>query len=474
MDQRHRHVLIALAIVGASLGASSLARAERPLEAEKPSESTTTAVIGAVTTPVEPTPRTPLRRLTDADALGGRAREVESAMKDAAADLGLAVDLTGQIPGDGARESSMFARAAGGSWVFSVRLEGAPNGELTLRIAAVAPKSSTLVVRVEQVDATHLAARAASIVRDLVAQKPASALPPAPPSSATAAAPEEPVRSRGRPVLAVDAAALGIFGAYSIYSSAGTSDTRVLYPLLALGAGAGVGSALLASDEWDVSNGVAWTVAAGSFWGVISGLEIAEGQNVQPNGDRLAWGFAGGLVGTTLAVTTVALRRFDDGDAALTHSGAAFGTLGGAMIDLWVRGSLKQTPSWGVGLGAGVGLLGGGAFAAFSEVNPGRVMLIDLGAGLGALVGAAAGSPLVFKDETEQKDRGFVAAVLGGTLVGGTVAWLLTRGPTAPASPRRAQQSLDLGLRPFAGVIGESRRARETSPIYGMGVSGAF
>ena len=75
-----------------------------------------------------------------------------------------------------------------------------------------------------------------------------------------------PTRSPGRAVLAVNGAVFGAFVAYSIQRASGNDDPRVLYPLLALGTGIGIGSTLLASEEWDVSTGDAWVLSAGAWW----------------------------------------------------------------------------------------------------------------------------------------------------------------------------------------------------------------
>jgi peptidoglycan/LPS O-acetylase OafA/YrhL len=90
---------------------------------------------------------------------------------------------------------------------------------------------------------------------------------------------------------------------------------------------------------------------------------------------------------------------------------------------------VKETPNTGIGIGAAAGFLTGGATAAFVSTSANRVMLVDLGAGLGALGGASLASPLVFKNESETKTRLFLTAVLGGTIIGGTLGWLATREP---------------------------------------------
>src|SRR5690606_16407660 len=123
------------------------------------------------------------------------------------------------------------------------------------------------------------------------------------------------------------------------------------------------------------------------------------------------------------------------------------------------------------GVGTAAGLVSAGALAVFARVSPSRVLLVDLGAGLGAAAGAAVGSPLVFENVTEAKTRGFLAATVGGTLVGGGIAWWLTRdrpGAPPPAASAAAR------VVPTAGVIGASATREGAVPAYGVGARGTW
>src|SRR5207253_10660577 len=131
----------------------------------------------------------------------------------------------------------------------------------------------------------------------------------------------------------------GAFLAYSIQRSSGSDDPRVLYPLLALGTGVGLGSALLVADEWDVTTGDAWFLAAGGWWGAASGIFIANGRHVDPLSDRYAWGVGGGFVGLGFATLTLTRIRMDEGDAMIAHSGAALGLVLGGLGELTYRGT---------------------------------------------------------------------------------------------------------------------------------------
>jgi hypothetical protein len=161
----------------------------------------------------------------------------------------------------------------------------------------------------------------------------------------------------------------------------------------------------------------------------------------------------------------------DEGDAALTHSGGALGMFLGGLGELAYRGATTAdvTPYTGAGYGTAIGLVAAGTIAEFVQVSPSRVMLVDLGTGLGALAGAAAGSPLVFQDVTEAKARGFALATLGGAVAGGGIAWLLTR----DAWTAKAASFLPVGA-PTAGVIGASATRMGATPAYGVGWQGSF
>jgi hypothetical protein len=119
-----------------------------------------------------------------------------------------------------------------------------------------------------------------------------------------------------------------------------------------------------------------------------------------------------------------------------------------------------------MGYGAGIGVLAAGALATQVTVSPSRVLLVDLGVGGGALVGAAAASPLIFKNPTESQTRAWLSATIGGSVVGGVTAWWLTRESWLG---RRAWRWPAV---PTAGVIGVSERGGATAPAYGIGLAG--
>jgi hypothetical protein len=332
-------------------------------------------------------------------------------------------------------------------------------------------------VRVETAPAESVGVRGLVMLRDLLS--PAAAAQAATErdreqaEAGTSRASATPPHSGGRAVLAVNAALFGGFTSYSLQRSSGSTDPRVLYPLLALGAGVGAGSALLVSDEWDITTGDAWYLSAGAWWGAGAGFLIAAGLHVLPLDDRYNLGVAGGLIGASVATATLALTRqpMDDGDAILAHSGAAFGLLMGGATELLYRGrsTMEITPYTGAGYGTAIGLLGAGALATRISIPPSRLLLIDLGIGGGALVGAAIASPLIFQNATPTNTRGWLTATMVGSVAGGFATWWLTR----EAAPSRASSFLPPGS-PTAGVIGESLTARGSVPVYGVGWAGTM
>jgi hypothetical protein len=282
-----------------------------------------------------------------------------------------------------------------------------------------------------------------------------------------------PLRSQGRAVLAVGSGVFGGFTAFALQRASGSDDPRVLYPLLALGTGIGIGGALLVADEWDVTLGDAWYLSAGGAWAAASGFLLAAGQDVQPIDDRYAWGVGGGLAGIALATFALTRTTMDEGDATLAHSGGALGLLLGGATEFLYRGSTAATPYTGMGYGSAAGLVAAGLLATQVHISPSRVLLVDVGAGGGALLGAAAASPLIFQNQTEGNTRVWLSATLGGSVLGGVLTWWLTRDAPAPARTSSAPP-LPLAGMPIAGVIGTSASRSGEAPVLGVGWRGGF
>jgi hypothetical protein len=435
----------------------------------------------------------PLHRPSSTEPqLATHAQELDATLRDAAQDLGFTLDLGDPGPNPGrTRDADMIARAAmtrpgsaerSGSWVVSGRLETVSADVFLLRIVAVPPNGTELRVRVDTVKGADIPVRGLVMLRELLTPQ-AAAVAEATHRELTRFDPgaqiavTSPSRSLGRAVLAVNGAIFGGFAAYSITFASGSDDPRVLYPLLALGTGIGIGGALLVAEEWDVTTGDAWYLAGGAWWGALGGLLVADGAKLNPSNDRYSWGVVGGLGGLTLGTIALTRRPVDEGGAALTHSGAALGLVLGSLVEFSYRGSTTSkplsypklpTPFTGAGLGSLLGLAGAGTTALFVPLSASRLLLVDLGTGLGGLAGAAGGSPLIFQNVTAARTLGFTAATFGGMLIGGTTAWLVTRNVGKNAA------GLPMDLTPVAGVIGQSEVRGGSVPAYGLGVAGRF
>jgi hypothetical protein len=114
-------------------------------------------------------------------------------------------------------------------------------------------------------------------------------------------------------------------------------------------------------------------------------------------------------------------------------------------------------------------LLAAGALATQVTVSPSRVLLVDVGVGGGALLGAAAASPLIFQNATAGQTRAWLSATLGGSVIGGALTWWLTR----DSGPSKSSSSWLPGA-PVAGVLGMSQSPNGGKPIYGLGWGGPF
>ena len=473
--RRERAIAVLIASVVATAGT---ARADTTPSTVIPAATAATGIaIWPTMTPAGDDPGgLPLHKPAESETrTSGRAQELDATLRDGAQDLGFILEVGERGPVTGrTRDSDMLEAAARGAWVVSPRIEHGVGDSFIVRMVVVPPNGRELRVRVETIKGADVSVRGLVMLRDLLS----------PTTAAQAAAIEKerakidpsaslgimsPTHSPGRAVLAVNGALFGAFVAYSIQRASGNDDPRVLYPLLALGTGIGIGSTLLASEEWDVGTGDAWFLSAGAWWSTAAGLFIANGRHVQPLTDRYAWGVGAGLTGLGLATFALTRTRMNEGDAVLAHSGGGLGMSLGGLGELFYRGkTIGVVPHTGAGYGAAIGLVGAGALAVFVDVSPNRVLLIDLGAGLGALAGAAAASPLVFDKVSEADSRGFIAATAGGVIAGGALVWFLTR--NAPATKTTSWQ---YGM-PVAGVIGSSATPTGPLPAYGAGWQGAF
>jgi hypothetical protein len=398
------------------------------------------------------------------------AGNLDAQLADAAQDLGLTLDL-GRRAGKPKEEADLPAQAEALGRTLIVPSVRRREGEVELRIVMAEAGSRTLRSRVERVPADDVAVRAVVMLRDLVMERraPEAAIPGRDrshaPSHGTLTAP---AASSGRTTLALNATIFGGLLGYSVQRASGSDDPRLLYPLLAVGAGGGLVTSILVAEEWDVGVGDAWFVAAGAWWPTLAGHLIYAGRFPHHEGERWTAGIVGGMTGLTLSTLGLSLHRMREGGALLAHSGGGLGVVFGGLSELFVRGDIGKMPLAGMGYGAALGWMGMAALATQVHVSPSRVVSVDLGALIGGLGGAAMGSPLVFGHPTETQQRAWVGITAGMTLAGGAVGWLLSR-PSAPRRPAHAELSL-----PIFGIVGQSVAGTRRAPLWGLVWQGAM
>jgi hypothetical protein len=403
-----------------------------------------------------------------------QAQKLDVLLGDAIQDLGLTLDLSERSTQEIGEltDIELVARAAKGNrWVIYPSID-ARGSELVVRIAAVAPSTKTVIVRVEPVKPADLPVRAVVMLRDVVSKRWASSAEPVS-TRATQLEPRPsfavPARSQGRAILAFNGALFGGFVGYAIQRGSGSDDPRLLFPLMALGTGLGLGASAIVAEEWDIGIGDAWYLSAGAWWPALSGLFIAKSRREVDPPSEYGYALVGSLAGLGLATTSLAIGGpMSEGGALMTHSGGAFGFVLGGMTELAIHANNSgKTPYRGLGIGTGAGVLIAGAAARWVTVEPSRVLIIDLGAGLGGLAGAAAASPFIVKDRTEGGDRAFLLTTMGTTVAGGVVAWLWTRKST-PAPPAKALSLPHIGV----GIIAAAPPGFVSDPAIGLDVSG--
>jgi hypothetical protein len=359
------------------------------------------------------------------------ARRLDAILSDGVQDLGLTIDLSDPAPRSDRVRTEIDLVELGSrkkEWVVSPSIEPAGRS-LIVRIVAVPPGSKVAIVRSESVTPGELAVRGVVMLKDVTAHR--AAREPRPPREG-AERPEPklatPTRSPGRATLALNAALFGGMVGYSIQRASDSDDPRILYPLMALGTGFGLGLSQIIAEEWDVGVGDAWYMSAGAWWPGFAGYFWARGQASTTAPEQYGAALIGAGVGLGLATTSLAVGGgMSEGGALMTHSGGAFGTFFGALVDYAVRGTTDGTPWRGLGYGAAIGVVSAGLISTRLRADPGQVLIVDLGAGLGALAGAAATSPFIFKSTSAKNERIFLISTMGASAAGGVVAWLFAR-----------------------------------------------
>lgn len=323
--------------------------------------------------------------------------------------------------------------------------------ELRLRVVAVAPKQRVVLVRTETLQSGDLEVRALSMVRDL---SRAAGYPAREPSGLPVDSEPDPIPSRGRAALAVSGALAGAYVGFAIENVGGGSDGALVYPLMTVGAGVGVGATMVVASEWDIGISEAWYLSAATWWPTVAAVLIADSTELSEPDDRYAYGLIGTTTGLALAATSLAFKHVKRGGAVTAHSGALLGMLYGGIGELMVEGDSEESPTLGMGVGMAAGVVAGGWLATeLEDTTDSGVLFIDLGVVFGGLVGAAVASPVIVGDDVTSTDtRIWLGSVVAGTVAGGFgAAWLLEDpvGST-PASGRRQS---GLQLRPYVSQV---------------------
>jgi hypothetical protein len=396
------------------------------------------------------------------------AHRLDSVLSEAVLDFGFS-PLVRQAPAK--LDEETLTELAREAWVLLPRVSMS-GGDISLRLSVVPRGSQVLLVRAQRLDVPELEVRSLGMLRMLLEPSSASAQPncpePAPTTLTASASTEAESRSEGRAVVALHAAALGGYLGFSLQRASGSDDARLTYPLAALGAGVGVGSAMIVSEEWDISVARAWFLGASIVWPGLATLLIVDVDEQQSPGKRQLLGLVGAVGGLTLATAGLALGEVTDGGAALTHSGAGLGLLLGGLGEMTLQGDTSITPRRGMGWGALSGVVLSGALATQLDVpSATNLLFVDLSALLGGLAGAALGTPIVVSQEASPtRDRIWLSGIMAGTLAGAGIGYWATQSGGGGRSPSGAAQSSGgFDLQPQLGWQGR--------PL-GFGVSGQW
>ncbi len=403
--------------------------------------------------------------------------QIDELVQDAAQDLGLSVELSttanaASMAEQATRNEDALTELATDHWVIAPRATRVERG-LRLTLVAVAPGSRVMLTRSQLMTESELEMRIGVMLTELVSAQSvrSSTRAPSDEPEESPLDPTTPSRSEGRGVLALTSALIGAGVGYSLQRASGSDDPRLTYPLIALGAGVGLGSAVIAAEEWDLGTGDAWYLAAGALWPTTSGYWLAGGYRVTPSTDRYVYGMLGTVTGMTLVSVSLAYGDMSEGGALLTHSGGAYGTFLGGLAQMASRGRTDFLPRLGMGYGAAVGVLSAGIAARFVELSPSRVLFIDLAGSLGALTAAAAASPLLFVDTNETisttRQRLWLGSIGLGSMAGVAVGWALTQN----LAHARSDRGNSAALHPFVIPWGASGTGMPASGML-VGVRG--
>jgi hypothetical protein len=255
------------------------------------------------------------------------------------------------------------------------------------------------------------AATLARLARDLASRGRFVPTAPAP------TAPAGPDRD-GRAELVLFSTLYGIYAAGATAMAADVQNERVLASLLLAGGGAGLGTSLWLTRTGPISSGRADLVDSSAAWAGINGtvLGILGDANF-----RVAAGIS--LASSAAGLTTAALLTRDGAPPSGTVAAANSGGIWGAMAGTWIAQALPnqrfKPMLTGVLLSADAGMVAGAWLGDRYRVSRQRAFLIDSGALVGFLAGAAATA--IVDTQVRELNSAIMLAGLGTGL--GSAIW---------------------------------------------------
>lgn len=175
----------------------------------------------------------------------------------------------------------------------------------------------------------------------------------------------------------------GVWGCVMLPCTDGALGTGIV--LLSAGLG---GTASYFLTTWGISPGDATAVNSGTAWGIFVAAALAQMTDLRSNASFFRAMSLGGWLGTAAGVGVALLVHPAAGQVSLVNS---FGIWTGALVGTLIAQIQPEAHlSWTLELVSTAVALGlGTVFAAYVPLSRTRVLLMDLGALLGGLLGAA-------------------------------------------------------------------------------------
>ncbi len=265
------------------------------------------------------------------------------------------------------------------------------------------------------------------------------------------ARPGQPARSdrSGRGDLAWFTTFYGISAANALGYLADVEDSKMFLVLTIAGASTGLVGALSATRDAGMSQGRAAAIEAATTWTTANAAALCA---ISGQDGRTAVGatLGAGLLGLALSIPLTSERAPSAGDMSIVNSAGAWGLVAGALsLTFLPEGEVSgERVGWTLLAATDLGLLAGALTASRVDISRGRMLVIDAGGILGALVGIAIP---VFASSTVPGAYGLAA--LAGISVGLGTTMRLTRDwdDDAPRPLAASRPGVGPALLPIAG-----------------------